>query len=608
MRSMINMNIKRSLGNIAYILKIAIKQMKFIIFINILYTIIMGSTPLIILQLTKIIMNIVELKSKEKINTILALVLLILLINVLQNIISYINIIVTSLNNIMFSTKFELSIFNKLKKIDISYYDSFNFNELMNKVYAGSNSDLSTLLSIIFNIIQSLIILISYIATLLFTNILVWQKVIIIFSGLLALVYRRIYFKKQNELSVKTFEETNLLERKSKIFNNIFFESNIQDELKVYNAQEYFINKIKKITNNLYCVNIKAQYKIHNINRIGAIGVYIIQRLVYLILLFDIYLNKISYGEFVLIVGLQEGLFSEVVKLNTYFSTLWEDLYYINYIREFDSLKETISDVTGNIKNELKCIDVIEFVDVYFKYPDMENYILKGVSFRITKGQKVGIIGVNGSGKSTILKLLMRLYDVDSGEILINNISIKKYNADDLYKHYSTIFQDFCKYSLTIKEFILFGDPDTELNLIKINKALDLVKMKTFIYNLPKGINTMLTQNFTDESVELSTGQWQKLSLARAFYKDSDVLILDEPSAYLDVFSEKEVLDVLKNKIKEKTIIIVSHNLSATNSCDKIVLIDNGKINNQGNHTDLIKNSSLYKDLYFGQASRFQNN
>lgn len=306
--------------------------------------------------------------------------------------------------------------------------------------------------------------------------------------------------------------------------------------------------------------------------------------------------------------GLQEGLFSEVVKLNTYFSTLWEDLYYINYIREFDSLKETISDVTGNIKNELKCIDVIEFVDVYFKYPDMENYILKGVSFRITKGQKVGIIGVNGSGKSTILKLLMRLYDVDSGEILINNISIKKYNADDLYKHYSTIFQDFCKYSLTIKEFILFGDPDTELNLIKINKALDLVKMKTFIYNLPKGINTMLTQNFTDESVELSTGQWQKLSLARAFYKDSDVLILDEPSAYLDVFSEKEVLDVLKNKIKEKTIIIVSHNLSATNSCDKIVLIDNGKINNQGNHTDLIKNSSLYKDLYFGQASRFQNN
>ena len=128
MRSMINMNIKRSLGNIAYILKIAIKQMKFIIFINILYTIIMGSTPLIILQLTKIIMNIVELKSKEKINTILALVLLILLINVLQNIISYINIIVTSLNNIMFSTKFELSIFNKLKKIDISYYDSFNFN------------------------------------------------------------------------------------------------------------------------------------------------------------------------------------------------------------------------------------------------------------------------------------------------------------------------------------------------------------------------------------------------------------------------------------------------------------------------------------------------
>lgn len=602
------MNIKRSLGNIAYILKIAIKQMKFIIFINILYTIIMGSTPLIILQLTKIIMNIVELKSKEKINTILALVLLILLINVLQNIISYINIIVTSLNNIMFCTKFELSIFNKLKKIDISYYDSFNFNELMNKVYAGSNSDLSTLLSIIFNIIQSLIILISYIATLLFTNILVWQKVIIIFSGLLALVYRRIYFKKQNELSVKTFEETNLLERKSKIFNNIFFESNIQDELKVYNAQEYFINKIKKITNNLYCVNIKAQYKIHNINRIGAIGVYIIQRLVYLILLFDIYLNKISYGEFVLIVGLQEGLFSEVVKLNTYFSTLWEDLYYINYIREFDSLKETISDVTGNIKNELKCIDVIEFVDVYFKYPDMENYILKGVSFRITKGQKVGIIGVNGSGKSTILKLLMRLYDVDSGEILINNISIKKYNADDLYKHYSTIFQDFCKYSLTIKEFILFGDPDTELNLIKINKALDLVKMKTFIYNLPKGINTMLTQNFTDESVELSTGQWQKLSLARAFYKDSDVLILDEPSAYLDVFSEKEVLDVLKNKIKEKTIIIVSHNLSATNSCDKIVLIDNGKINNQGNHTDLIKNSSLYKDLYFGQASRFQNN
>ena len=605
---MINMNIKRSLGNIIYILKIAIKQMKFIIFINILYTIIMGFTPLVILQLTKNIMNIVELKSKEKINTMLILVLLIFLINVMQNIISNINIIVTSLNNIIFSTKFELSIFNKLKKIDICYYDSFKFNELINKVYAGSNSDLSTLLSIIFNIIQSLIILVSYIATLLFTNILIWQKVLIIFSGLIALVYRRVFFNKQNELTIKTFEETNLLERKNKIFNNMFFESNTQDELKVYKAQEYFINKIKNITKELYNINTKSQYKIHNINRIGAIGVYVIQRLVYLILLLDIYLKKISYGEFVLIVGLQEGLFSEVIKLNTYFSSLWEDLYYINYIKEFNSLKETINHVSSNIKEKLECIDIIEFVDVYFKYPDMENYILKGVSFRITKGQKVGIIGANGSGKSTILKLLMRLYDVDSGDILINNQSIKKYNSDDLYKHYSTVFQDFCKYSLTIKEFILFGDPDTELNLIKINKALDLVKMKSFIYNLPKGINTMLTPNFTDESIELSTGQWQKLSLARAYYKDSDVFILDEPSAYLDVFSEKEVLDVLKNKIKEKTIIIVSHNLSATNSCDKIILIDNGKINSQGKHTDLIQSSSLYKDLYFSQASRFQNN
>lgn len=248
----------------------------------------------------------------------------------------------------------------------------------------------------------------------------------------------------------------------------------------------------------------------------------------------------------------------------------------------------------------------LEFSDVDKPpYCTGNKYVLEGINFKICRGQKIGIIGLNGSGKSTILKLLMRLYVVEKGKILINGVDIKEYDTDSLYNQFSVVFQDFCRYSLTIREFIMLGDRVTEENIEKLKKVLKLLQLDSLIDKLPKGIDTLLMKDFADNSIDLSMGQWQKLAIARACYSDKPVIVLDEPSSFLDVISEKEVFDMIYNVFSDKTIIFISHNLSNTSMCDNIILINDGNISSQGNHNELLIKNGLYKKLYFSQASRY---
>jgi ABC-type multidrug transport system fused ATPase/permease subunit len=598
------MKIKVYIENLKYLLEIVISNMKGIIILNLFYSVITGLTPLLILQLTKKIMEIVELEFSydNKIRILSILLILILIIKLIQNLFSYVNSYLDYINTTIFTMKFDLKVFHKLKRVKFQYYDMLSFNELCDKLYSGSNSNCNILIGKLFNLMQSLIIFISYITTLIFVNIPHWQKLIVFLSSVFALVVRRYYYNKQNDSTIKNFEETNLLNRKARMFNQLFFETAVQDELRTYNSQHYFIKIIEESNSEIYKKNKNSKYRIHNYNRAGAIGVFLLLRTVYILFLYDIFVGIINYSEFVLIVGILEGLFAEIVKINFDFGFLWENLHYIGYVKEFDELEEIKIEKSNLV---LANIELIEFVDVYFKYPESNKYVLEGINFKIYKGQTIGIIGLNGSGKSTILKLLMRLYDVEKGKVLINGVDIKEYDTDSLYNQFSVVFQDFCRYSLTIREFIMLSDRVTEENIEKLRKVLKLLQLDSLIDRLPQGIDTLLTKDFADDSIDLSMGQWQKLAIARACYSDKPVIVLDEPSSFLDVISEKEIFDMIYNVFSNKTIIFISHNLSNTSICDNIILINDGSIASQGNHNELLSKNGLYRKLYFSQASRY---
>lgn len=232
----------------------------------------------------------------------------------------------------------------------------------------------------------------------------------------------------------------------------------------------------------------------------------------------------------------------------------------------------------------------IEFKNVSFSY-NKDAKVLKDVSFTAKQGEVTALVGISGSGKTSVLRLISRLYDYDTGSILIDGKDIKNISTESLFKNISIVFQDVTLFNTSIMENIRLGRESATDEEVK--EAAVLANCMDFIEKLPDGFNTLIGEN----GAELSGGERQRISIARAFLKDAPVLILDEISASLDVDNEKKIQDSLNKLIKDKTVIIISHRLKSIENVNKIVVIDEGVIETAGNHDELIKDSKVYKNL-----------
>ena len=232
----------------------------------------------------------------------------------------------------------------------------------------------------------------------------------------------------------------------------------------------------------------------------------------------------------------------------------------------------------------------IEFKNVSFAY-NKDAKVLKDVSFTAKQGEVTALVGISGSGKTSVLRLISRLYDYDTGSILIDGKNIKNISTESLFKNVSIVFQDVTLFNTSIMENIRLGRESATDEEVK--EAARLANCMDFIEKLPDGFNTLIGEN----GAELSGGERQRISIARAFLKDAPVLILDEISASLDVDNEKKIQDSLNKLIKDKTVIIISHRLKSIENVNKIVVIDEGVVETSGNHDELIKDSKVYKNL-----------
>ena len=238
---------------------------------------------------------------------------------------------------------------------------------------------------------------------------------------------------------------------------------------------------------------------------------------------------------------------------------------------------------------ELNMFDIV-FKNVAFSYED-DNEVLKDISFTAKQGEVTALVGASGSGKTSILRLISRLYDYDKGEILIDGKDIKNISTDSLFKKTSIFFQDVTLFNTSILENIRIGKKDASDEEVK--RAAIFANCMDFIEKLPKGFDTVIGEN----GAELSGGERQRLSIARAFLKDAPILILDEISASLDVDNEKKIQESLNKLIKHKTVIIISHRLKSIENVDKIVILENGYVESIGGHKELLGKSKLYNDL-----------
>ena len=245
----------------------------------------------------------------------------------------------------------------------------------------------------------------------------------------------------------------------------------------------------------------------------------------------------------------------------------------------------------------------VEFKNVSFKYPGSENWALKNVSMKFKVGKRLAIVGENGSGKTTFIKLLCRLYDPQEGQILLNGIDIRKYNYRDYMDVFSIVFQDFQLISQPLGANVAGSSTYDEA---KVCKALIDAGFGDRLETMPNGLNTQLYKDFTENGVEISGGEAQKIAIARAIYKDAPFIILDEPTAALDPIAEAEIYSKFNDISGDKTAIYISHRLSSCKFCDEIAVFHEGGIIQQGAHEDLLADEAgKYHELWYAQAQYY---
>ncbi|MBR6771957.1 MAG: ABC transporter ATP-binding protein [Clostridia bacterium] len=308
-----------------------------------------------------------------------------------------------------------------------------------------------------------------------------------------------------------------------------------------------------------------------------------------------------SIAKYVSCVILVLGAFNDLARILTITAT--NNHYLKRYFSYFDIPNNMYQGSLTVEKREDAEYD-IEFENVSFKYPGSETFALKNINLKFRVGQKLAVVGENGSGKTTFIKLLCRLYDPTEGRILLNGVDIKKYDYDEYMSVFSVVFQDFKLFSFTLGQNVATA---TDYDREKVLDALEKAEFTERLSETSNGLNTYLYKDVSDTGLEISGGEAQKIALARALYKNAPFLILDEPTAALDPISEAEVYSRFNEIADIKTAIYISHRLSSCRFCDEILVFDSGSIVQRGNHESLVKSENgKYAELWFAQAQYYQ--
>ncbi len=286
-------------------------------------------------------------------------------------------------------------------------------------------------------------------------------------------------------------------------------------------------------------------------------------------------------------------------------SGLYEDNLFLTNLYDFLNLKSTIAEPEHPQVLPCPMQSGIVFEEVSFKYANSTRQSLHNINLRIAPGEIIALVGENGCGKTTLVKLLCRLYDPTSGTVSIDNTNLKNFKTADLRRQMSVIFQDYAKYNLTALENIWLGNTELPQTIASVSTAAQRSGAERVIASLPQGYETILGALF-DDGEELSIGQWQKIALARAFLRNSQVIVLDEPTSAMDPKAEYDVFQKFRQLITNQTAILISHRLSTVKMADRIYVMDKGFIIEQGTHETLMKQHGVYADLFETQAEPYR--
>lgn len=483
----------------------------------------------------------------------------------------------------------------KTSRMDLSFFDSAKMGDKVR--HARSNFDAMTQMTwLAFDILFALV---NVIAALIFVSTYRWWLGL---ATLALLIPFMLYNKKRSERKLAMEKEQLRDNRKKDYYRDVFFNNDIQFEVKLNNIGPYFIEKYKEIWRKLYLINKKESIRHSIINTFIMIVNVSCEVSVLMVSVFDVINKRIGIGELQYNISMVLRLRSQAQALIEKVNVFLNNNSRLIELQEFMDIKPEV-EKSGTRKPSSN--PKIEFCNVSFRYPNADQYVLKDCSFTIDPHEKVGLIGLNGAGKSTIIKLMFRFYDPEEGCIRLDGIDLKEYDVYAVRKVFGVLFQDYVTYCLPLREIIALSDFDARFNDEKLKRACDISGASDVIKDWENGFDSVLGRYYADNGKDLSGGQWQLVGLARAYFKDSEYMILDEPSAALDPISEDRIFEHLYHLSEGKSSVTISHRLSNTTLADKILVIGEGHIIEQGSHFELLKQNGKYAKLFNLQASKY---
>ncbi len=389
-------------------------------------------------------------------------------------------------------------------------------------------------------------------------------------------------------------------------------ENRIDDAIDCYNMgkdvrlyrQDKLIMKIKNFTLDLHKKSFRTmEKKRYKVNIPLMITGILLQAVIYIFVCVYALIGVFGVGSIVKYVGFVETIIGCITSYFNLFADIKYNTPFVEDYLAYFNISQKMYQGSLTVEKRDDNEYYVEFKDVSFKYPGARSYALRHVNMKFKVGERLAVVGMNGSGKTTFIKLMCRLYDPTEGEILLNGVNIKKYDYDEYLAIFSVVFQDFRLFSFSLGQNVAAGsDYDAE----KVIAALHQSGFEERLESMTDGINTTLYKDFDKNGVEISGGEAQKIALARALYKDAPFIILDEPTAALDPIAEYEIYSKFNEIVGDKTAIYISHRLSSCRFCDKIAVFDRGNIVQLGTHEDLVDDENgKYHKLWHAQAQYY---
>lgn len=439
----------------------------------------------------------------------------------------------------------------------------------------------------------------SYILTINFTIVLVLIGMAIM--NLLLNAYARKYEQ-------RTADELNTYRTKLKYYQDEANKFTNAKDIRIYKLEKWFYKGIKLFTKKFSSTVMKQKFRYYLANLSDSIFSIVRNLIAYTILVSMVLDGTINVAEFTFMIGIVIGFAVWLTQLSESYARLKEASIRITNFRDYMIMDDSINMGEGeNVESLLNKKLSIEFKNVSFTYPKAEKPIFSNLNLKIEAGEKIALVGVNGAGKTTIVKLLTGLYNPTEGEILINGIPVESFNRYEYYNLFGVIFQDINPLPFTIAQNIS-GRTDEDTDFYKVNDALKKAGLAKKVASLQKKENTNLTQVIDEKGIMLSGGELQKMMLARALYKDSPILVLDEPTAALDPLAEQELYMKYNSLTENKTSLFISHRLASTQFCNRIIYLEDGEIIEMGNHKELIKKNGKYCNMFKIQSQYYKEN